>query len=572
MSTLHLLLLLAEAGAASVALPVLAGLLAHAYPRSAGRRRLVWVTMFASLLALPLVAAYAPTLAVISLAAPPSGPATVMVPTADLAAAPSTVFSGTTGAIILALCAWALGAVWIVARSLIGLVWLQRLRVDSAPFPPEQLPLPLPRGCSVRLSPDCPGPMTWGAARPVILLPDDALDWPQRRLEAVLRHELAHVAGRDSLIQALALVACALYWPNPLVWRAARALRQEAEAAADDAVIAAGMRPSDYANLLVDMASAWPSHRRPAFEMAMAAPPILTERVQSILSPDAIRTGATAMDILKLVLLGGAATAALTLARPSVAEVPAPPSAPADPQTRQAAPAAPPANAAPSAPAGATTRSRVHDQVVQSTRGPGDKQTIQLAHQDVPARPAAAAQPAPPASPAPTAGAAAAWTMGWAPNPNGPPPSPGATAGATAPWILSWLPNPNGPLLPPEVRTNLPLTPEQRTEVTEIVRRRAELDRQLAPVGPAIEKAIADAHIDQTVQKALSDQDAKTREIVAKELAELGPRIQRQIANAHIQELNGHLQAEMQAAMQAAIQAQKAREPQPPQPPQPPKN
>ena len=109
MSTLNLLLLLAETIAASIVLPVLAGLLARAYPRSASRRRLVWVMMFASLLALPLVAVWSPTLAVIALAAPPTGPATAMIVTADAAEAPSAVFSGTTGAIILALCAWALG-------------------------------------------------------------------------------------------------------------------------------------------------------------------------------------------------------------------------------------------------------------------------------------------------------------------------------------------------------------------------------------------------------------------------------------------------------------------------------
>ena len=67
------------------------------------------------------------------------------------------------------------------------------------------------------------------------------------------------------------------------------------------------------------------------------------------------------------------------------------------------------------------------------------------------------------------------------------------------------------------------------------------------------------------MQKALSAQDAKTREMVAKELAEIGPRIQQQIANAHMQELIGPLLAE--------LQAQKARERlAEPQPAQPPKN
>ena len=357
MNTVNLLLLAVEAALASFILPLLAALLSRAFPRSAGRRRLVWVTMFAVLLALPLVAMLSPTLAVIALPGPsdvsPDAlgayvPAPALAPPAEAAAPPATVFSGAAGAILLALCAWALGALWIVVRSLVGLIWLLRLRFQSASLPPERLPLPLPRRCSVRLSSDCPGPITWGAAWPVILLPDDALDWPAARLEAALRHELAHVVRRDSLIQALALLACALYWPNPLVWRAAnalrreaesaaddaviacalywpnplvwgaaRALRREAELAADDAVIAAGVKPSDYAGQLLELAAEWRERRLTPTGLAMAAPPALSQRVQSILSTDAIRTGATPMDAFKLVLLGGAGTSA-TLGRARV--------------------------------------------------------------------------------------------------------------------------------------------------------------------------------------------------------------------------------------------------------------
>jgi hypothetical protein len=65
---------------------------------------------------------------------------------------------------------------------------------------------------------------------------------------------------------------------------------------------------------------------------------------------------------------------------------------------------------------------------------------------------------------------------------------------------------------------------------------RAELERKLAAIGPAVNKAIADAHIDETVQKALASQDPKIREAVAKQLADLGPRIERAVAAAHMQE------------------------------------
>jgi hypothetical protein len=164
-------------------------------------------------------------------------------------------------------------------------------------------------------------------------------------------------------------------------------------------------------------------------------------------------------------------------------------------------------------------------------------------------------------------------------------------ANPNAPWNLTWLPNPNGP---PGFR-GAAMTPEQR----------ADLDRKLAAIGPAIDKAIKDAHIDETVQRALSAQDAKTREEVARQLEQIGPRIQQAIANAHIQELvqqrlaqlgpefeaqrkqaqERAAQAEERVAAQLEEQAKRAREraqrdrerlntqpAQPAQPAQPPKN
>ena len=316
MSPLNLLLLAAEAALASAALPLLAALLVRAFPHSAARRRLVWATMFAVLLALPLAAALSPSLAVITVHVPvPVVPQPVVVapPSAD------PPLSATTAALLIGLYAWIVGALWIVGRSVVGLVRLQWLKRGAKPAPLARLPLCLPRGPRVLLSPECAGPMTWGVLRPVVMLPDDALDWPAPKLEAALRHELAHVKARDCLVQTLALLVCALYWPNPLIRRAADSLRREAEAAADDAVLASGMRPSDYASLLLDLANDWAGKRPSELEMAMAQPPILTERVQSILSPEAQRTGATTMDAFKLALVGGVALTALALARPSVA-------------------------------------------------------------------------------------------------------------------------------------------------------------------------------------------------------------------------------------------------------------
>jgi hypothetical protein len=96
--------------------------------------------------------------------------------------------------------------------------------------------------------------MAFGCANPTVLLPANAEQWPFARRRDVMMHELAHVARRDCLTQLVAQAACALYWFNPLVWIAARALRGERERACDDVVVRAGARPSEYATHLLQVA------------------------------------------------------------------------------------------------------------------------------------------------------------------------------------------------------------------------------------------------------------------------------------------------------------------------------
>ncbi|MCG8467688.1 MAG: M56 family metallopeptidase [Gemmatimonadetes bacterium] len=97
-------------------------------------------------------------------------------------------------------------------------------------------------------------PMTWGARRSVVILPEGAEGWEPWRLDAVLTHELGHVVRRDYLVQMVAHVACSLHWFNPLAWIAANRLRIEREHACDDLVLRLGHEPSTYAHELVDLA------------------------------------------------------------------------------------------------------------------------------------------------------------------------------------------------------------------------------------------------------------------------------------------------------------------------------
>ena len=128
-------------------------------------------------------------------------------------------------------------------------------------------------------------PLTWGSRAPVILVPEDALDWPEAHRRIVLRHELAHVARNDSFAQLVAGFVCALYWFHPLVWMTERRLRAECERACDDTVVSLGTAPAEYAAHLLEVARSARAFGAPGFlSVAMARPSQLEGRLLAVLN------------------------------------------------------------------------------------------------------------------------------------------------------------------------------------------------------------------------------------------------------------------------------------------------
>lgn len=129
----------------------------------------------------------------------------------------------------------------------------------------------------------CSMPMTCGVFRPAILLPKSAADWNAERMRMVILHELAHVRRLDCLWQWLSFAVTTCHWFNPLVWLAASRLRIEREQACDDEVLNSGIRPSDYAETLLDIST---GGRRNVFSLcagvAMARSHRLSRRVHAI--------------------------------------------------------------------------------------------------------------------------------------------------------------------------------------------------------------------------------------------------------------------------------------------------
>ena len=108
-------------------------------------------------------------------------------------------------------------------------------------------------GTALLTSDELASPISWGLMRPVILLNSRAVE-ATGEAEAIIAHELAHVARMDWVKLLLARVATALFWFNPLVWILGREAHQLREEAADDSVLGADIPETDYAQLLVGVA------------------------------------------------------------------------------------------------------------------------------------------------------------------------------------------------------------------------------------------------------------------------------------------------------------------------------
>lgn len=111
--------------------------------------------------------------------------------------------------------------------------WLQRVET-------MRRALGIGRAVVVRLSADVVGPFTARLFRPVVWLPVSLLtQLPREQVEALLAHELAHVARMDWLWNGLQCVVEALLFFHPAAWWLGRRIRAEREHACDDLAVAA---------------------------------------------------------------------------------------------------------------------------------------------------------------------------------------------------------------------------------------------------------------------------------------------------------------------------------------------
>jgi beta-lactamase regulating signal transducer with metallopeptidase domain/peroxiredoxin len=187
---------------------------------------------------------------------------------------------------------WGVVAFALFLRMAVGIARARRLRRESRRADGDawsdlftSLKREVGGTCSaeLRFHADIEAPLALGVARPTILLPPDAREWPAERRRLVLLHELMHLRRNDITLGLLAQLARASHWPNPLAWTGLRALRHTSEMACDEAVIAMGEDPHDYARQLVDVARRALMRREEAAMLEMARPEKLKRRIQALI-------------------------------------------------------------------------------------------------------------------------------------------------------------------------------------------------------------------------------------------------------------------------------------------------
>ncbi len=295
-------------------------------------RHLILVASFATLIVLPLLAAALPRTVIelpgqwndVALSTRMALPATAATPAttaADPATAATTDVSVASAALdtiqslswpLIVRSAWMAGAFFLFALLGLDLWRLRRIRRNGLPWmEARDFTRSLAMECGVRrpvellLHEEIAGPLTYGIARPVIVLPSDARDWGEVELRSALVHELEHVRRHDWAVQLAARATSAVYWFHPLVWVAWRRLRLEAERACDDSVVRS-VDDTDYAEQLVSLARRMSlSHAQPALGMASRSD--LSVRVSAILDATQRRGRASVLASASAMVLASAA-------------------------------------------------------------------------------------------------------------------------------------------------------------------------------------------------------------------------------------------------------------------------
>jgi TonB family protein len=282
--------------------------------RSAAVRHYVWAAVILSALALPLFTFLLPTWhsAVLGGAAAALwSPVTSAAPRSGSESLPAMIVNASTALPFLGrlldrlaniiLLVWLVGVLVFLVRFAVGLARLAWASRRAKPLPESQRLLfltEISRSLSIarpikilQCAHPLVMPLTWGIFCPLVILPSSASEWSENRMRMVLFHEFTHIVRHDWCLRICAEVARSIHWFHPLVGIAARRLRHESERACDDSVLNSGVEPSEYANLLLDLARTLENSARSwSVALCIARPTTLERRFTAMLNPSIKRT------------------------------------------------------------------------------------------------------------------------------------------------------------------------------------------------------------------------------------------------------------------------------------------
>lgn len=130
-------------------------------------------------------------------------------------------------------------------------------------------------------------PMSIGWIKPVVLFPVGLINrLSPGEVEAILAHELAHIARRDWIFNLLQAFVEALFYYHPAIWWVSAVVRRERENCCDDAALAATGNPLIFAKALVQVQELATPAPRLALGIGGSSRrrPLLLERVRRILN------------------------------------------------------------------------------------------------------------------------------------------------------------------------------------------------------------------------------------------------------------------------------------------------
>ena len=106
----------------------------------------------------------------------------------------------------------------------------------------------------IYLSDDVSGPVTFGWLKPAILLPSSFPSLGEEMRDAILRHELAHIARHDWLSTLFEEIVRSLLWFHPAIWWLLAQIHLAREQAVDQLVVEQTKSRGQYVEALLAMA------------------------------------------------------------------------------------------------------------------------------------------------------------------------------------------------------------------------------------------------------------------------------------------------------------------------------